>query len=132
MKTKSIKQTVVLNATPAEVYDALLDSKKHAKFTGSPAKISNKVGGKHEAYGDYISGVNLVLIPGKKIVQTWHASDWPKGCSSKVTFTFAKSGKGTKLSFTHSGIPAEFVEEIAQGWTDYYWNPLRAFFGKKR
>lgn len=39
---KSIKQEVVINATPAEVYSALMDSRKHGAFTGAPAKSARK------------------------------------------------------------------------------------------
>ena len=52
--SKLIRQTVTFKATPHEVYEALMDSRKHAKFTGDQANISRKVGGKISAYGDYI------------------------------------------------------------------------------
>lgn len=40
MKTKSIKQIVTFKAPPEAVYEALMDFRKHSKFTGAPAKIS--------------------------------------------------------------------------------------------
>ncbi|MGA2318205.1 MAG: hypothetical protein ABSG71_17760 [Thermodesulfobacteriota bacterium] len=46
MKTKTIRQSITFKASPHEVYDALMDSRKHAKFTGAKARISRKVGGK--------------------------------------------------------------------------------------
>jgi uncharacterized protein YndB with AHSA1/START domain len=49
MKFSTIRQTATIGATPAEVYDALMDSKKHAAFTGSPARLSAVVGGKFSA-----------------------------------------------------------------------------------
>ena len=45
MATKTIRQTVQFGARPEDVYDALMDPKKHAKFTGAKATISRKVGG---------------------------------------------------------------------------------------
>src|SRR6266498_3601 len=54
MRTKTIRQSVTFNVVPHEVFEALMDSKKHAKFTGAPAKISRKIGGKFMAHGDYI------------------------------------------------------------------------------
>jgi uncharacterized protein YndB with AHSA1/START domain len=59
------------------VYDALMSSRHHAKFTGAPASISKKEGGSFSVFGDYATGNNLELIPGKKIVQTWRADNWP-------------------------------------------------------
>ena len=74
-----IRQSVTFRATPHAVYEALMDSRKHARFTQSPAKISRKVGGAISAFGDYITGRNLELMPDEKIVQAWHGADWPDG-----------------------------------------------------
>src|ERR1051325_1548075 len=104
-KTKTIRQTVTFNASPQAVYDALIDSKKHSAFTGQKAVISKKQGGKYFAYGGYHGGVNLELKPGKKIVQSWHAQNWPKGHFGKAVFNFSKTKTGTKLSFVHYGVP---------------------------
>ena len=128
MKTKIIKQKVRFKASPLQVYSALMDSKKHSGFTGEPAKISAKEGGKFTAYGDYISGVNLALIPGKKIVQSWRASDWEEGASSTVTFVFVPEKNGTLLEFLHEGVPAPEAKDIKQGWMDYYWKPMKEMF----
>jgi len=57
MKTLTIKQTVIFNADPPEVYEALLDEKKHARFTGGRAVIGRKVGGKFSVFDDYQIGV---------------------------------------------------------------------------
>ena len=132
MKTKSIKQKVHFKASPLEVYSALLDSKKHSAFTGEPAKINAREGGKFTAYGEYISGVNLKLVPGKKLVQTWRASDWEEGASSTATFTFTREKGGTLLEFLHEGIPAEDADNIKKGWIDFYWKPMKGMFGSVR
>ena len=39
MKTKNIKQTATFTAKAQDVYEALMDAKKHAAFTGANAKI---------------------------------------------------------------------------------------------
>src|SRR6516162_8371475 len=66
MQTKTLQQTVTFKASPQEVYDMLMDSKKHRSLSGEPAKISNKVGGKFTAWGSHLSGINLVLKPGRR------------------------------------------------------------------
>ena len=44
MKTKTIKQKVLIkNANPKEIYNILMDSKKHAKLINSSTKISKEV-----------------------------------------------------------------------------------------
>ena len=78
-KFGTIEQVVFLRATPAEVYDALLDPKKHSAFTGSPATTNDKIGVEFKAWDGYISGKNLELVKNKKIVQEWETTAWPKG-----------------------------------------------------
>ena len=130
METKTVKQTVTFKASPHEVYEALMDSKKHAKFTGDKATISRKVGGKFSTFDGYSEGANLELIPDSKIVQTWRASDWPEGYFSKVTFSFREIPGGTRLTFTQTDVPAKQYDDIAQGWRDYYWAPLKEMLEK--
>jgi activator of HSP90 ATPase len=130
MKTKTLHQSVKLSASPHDVYVALMDSKKHAEFTGAGAKISPKKGGKFSTFDDYATGENLELVPDKKIVQSWRASDWPKGHYSVATFELKLGGKGTQLDFTQTDIPEEVYDDIAQGWVDWYWDKLKAYFNK--
>ena len=62
MKTKTIRQSVTFKTSPHVIYEMLMDSRKHAKFTGEKASISRKIGGKFTAYAGYIHGVNLNLV----------------------------------------------------------------------
>jgi len=130
METRNIRQSVTIKSSPHEVYEALMDSKKHAKFTGDKAVISRAVGGRFSAFDGYAEGVNLELVPDKKIVQTWRASDWPEGHYSQVTFTLKAAAGGTQLVFTQSGVPAAFADDVSQGWRDYYWAPLKEMLEK--
>jgi activator of HSP90 ATPase len=128
--SKDIKQTLIFKASPREVYEALMDSKKHAAFTGGKAKISRQVGGEIMAYDDYITGKNVELVPDKKIVQDWRAVDWPEGYFSRVTFEFTAVPEGTRLDFTHIDVPEGAEEEFTQGWIDNYWEPMKVFLEK--
>jgi activator of HSP90 ATPase len=130
MKTKTIRQSVTFKASPHTIYEMLMDSRKHAKFTGEKASIIRKIGGKFTAYAGYINGVNLELVPDKKIVQSWRGSDWPEGHYSRATYSLTKVQSGTRLTFRQSGVPAEHCKDISQGWRDYYWNPMREMLEK--
>jgi activator of HSP90 ATPase len=130
MKTKTIHQTVTFKATPHDVYETLMDSKKHAELVGAEAKISKKVGAKFSIYGGEIQGVNLELVPDSKIVQSWRYSDWPEGHYSKATFSLEESKGATKLTFTQTEVPEELYEDVAQGWRDYYWSPMKEMLEK--
>ena len=64
-------------------------------------------------------------MPDKKIVQSWHASDWPEGIYSKATWKFTPVPGGTRMVFTQSGVPEDQYEDVSQGWRDYYWEPMK-------
>lgn len=123
---KTIRQSVTFKATPHEVYEALMDSRRHGRFTGAKARVSRKVGGRWSVFGGGLSGTNLELVPDRKIVQSWRSSDWPEGHYSRATFALRRVSGGTRLSFTQSGVPDAHVASIKQGWIDYYWTPMRA------
>jgi len=132
MKGKTIRQRVVISATPNEVYEAFVDPKKHSKFTGSKATFDPRVGGEFTAWDGYISGKNLELSEGKRIVQEWQTTEWPKGFPpSRLELTLRKTKEDTEISMIHSGVPAEQAEDIAQGWNEFYWEPLKEFFEKR-
>jgi len=90
MPGKTIRQTVEIAAKPEDVYEALMDSKKHSRFTGGKCVISRKVGGTFSVFDGYAEGENLELVKGKRIVQSWRDTDFPEGKYSKVTFSLKK------------------------------------------
>ena len=130
MKTKNLQQSVIIKSTPRKVYETLMDSRKHSKFTGARARMSRKIGGKFTAFGSYIRGMNLDLVPNKRIVQAWRGSDWPKGHYSIATFSLKRIKGGTRLVFSQIGIPDREYKGINQGWRDYYWNPMKEMIEK--
>ncbi|MEZ5014225.1 MAG: SRPBCC domain-containing protein [Chitinophagales bacterium] len=128
MRTRTIKQQEIFAASPEKLYTMLMDEKVHNAFSGASAKVSKKVGGKFSAYDDYITGNNLVLEKGKRIVQSWHASDMPEGHMSEIEFVFKELQNGqTKIHFTHRQVPADMYDAFAKGWDDFYWQPMRVY-----
>jgi len=132
MKSGTIRQTVLIEATPIEVYEAYVDPKKHAAFTGQSASGRPKVGGKFSAGDGYISGKYLALERGKRVLHEWTTTEWPAGYPPSVLeLTFKAKGKKTELTMIHSKVPEEQVEYYAEGWKEYYWKPLQAYFANK-
>jgi activator of HSP90 ATPase len=133
MKTTTIEQTVTFDAPPRDVYEAYVDPKRHAAFTG--AKASLKPGGKMSAWDGYVSGEFLLLRPGKRIVQTWRSMSWPKGAAESILdIRLVSKGKKTELTMIHAGIPvrpASLAKGFTTGWYTSYWKPLRAYFKKR-
>ena len=118
MKTKTLQQTVRFKASPRQVYDMLMDSKKHQSLSGQPAKISRKVGEKFTARDSHISGFNLALDPGQKIVQAWRATGWWPDHYSVAIYDIAKIRGGTRLKFTQIGIPPNRYSGHYRGWIE--------------
>ena len=132
MRVTSIKQRVVIPATPLRVYQAFVSPRLHAEFTGSPASGSSRVGGRFSACDGYIAGVHRELVRGKRIVQDWSTTEWPEAApSSRLELTLAPVSGGTELRMLHSKVPATQAAAYRQGWIDYYWNPLRTYFEKR-
>ena len=126
---KNISQSAVIQGTPKDVYEMLMDSKKHARFTGAPARIGHAEGSLFSAYGGHLLGRTIEAVPAKRIVQAWRAADWTAGAYSIATFEFsALAGGKTKLTFTQFGVPDANVKSIRNGWRTYYWKPLVAAF----
>jgi activator of HSP90 ATPase len=126
MKTKTLKQTVTFkNASPEDIYEFLMDSKKHTSLSGEKAVISRKVGGSFSAWDGHLTGYNLVLKPGAKIVQAWRATGWWPDHYSIAIFDLEKVTSGTKLRFTQIGIPPHRYSGHYRGWIETYWTPIK-------
>ena len=121
--------SAVIPASPIEVYKAWLDSKSHSQMTGGKAKVSAKVGESFQAWDGYITGKNLILEPGKRIVQSWRTSEFKDSEEdSQIELSLEPVKKGTKLTLRHTNLPAN-GEQYEQGWVDNYFDPMKAYFG---
>jgi activator of HSP90 ATPase len=130
VKTRTIQQTVIFRAAPRKVYETLMDSRKHAALSGEAARISNKVGGEFTAWGGHITGFNLALVPGRKIVQAWRATGWWPDHYSIAIFDIRKFRGGSRLQFTQIGIPPHRYSGHFRGWIEAYWTPMKEIFAK--
>ncbi len=130
---EKIKLTVTLSAKPKDVYKAWLNSEAHTLFTGSEAKTSNKEGKPFTAWDGYISGVNMSLIEGKKIVQFWRTTEFSDNdADSLLELHFTEKGKKTLLTLIHSNIPIGDGNKYKEGWKKWYFNPMKEYFSVKK
>jgi uncharacterized protein YndB with AHSA1/START domain len=126
--TTTIRQTVIFKASPLDVYEAIMDAKKHESLSGEKAEVSREIGGTFIVWGGHLSGFNLVLRPGEKIVQAWRAHDWWVDHYSTVTFALRAVPDGTELRFTQIGVPPHRFDGHARGWIETYWQPMQDLF----
>lgn len=120
--------SAIIPATPDEIYAAWLDSAAHAAMTGGAANVNNQVGGRFEAWNGYISGTNLELEPGKRIVQAWRTVEFSEEEEdSRLEITLEAADGGTKLILRHTNVPPDGAG-YEQGWFDNYFEPMKAYF----
>jgi len=131
-KTTMIRQTAFVRAMPSEIYDAFLNEKIHTEFTGAKATCERRVGGIFTAWDGYISGTNIKLENGRRIIQEWKTTEWPEGCTpSLIELHFIPKNGGTDITMIQKNIPPSLVNNYKRGWKDFYWNPLKEYFKKK-
>ena len=123
---KTIKQKVKFRLSPDTIYELLVDSKQHTNLTGQKASINSKVGGEFSAQSGRVSGINVDLVPGKRVVQAWRSKEFPEGAFSMATFLLKKTKDGgTDLTLIHRGVPKELIPGVEQDWRSLYWENIR-------
>lgn len=124
----SFKVSTTIPASPERIYDAWLDSKAHSAMTGAGAVVSDKPGEDFQAWDGYITGRNLELEPGRRILQTWRtvefADDEP---DSRLEITFQVVPDGTLVTIHHSDLPPHGMQ-YEQGWHESYFDPMLDYF----
>ncbi len=122
--------TATFPVKPQRIYDAWLDTHQHTAMTGAEAEVSEEVGGSFTAWDGYISGTNLELDPVKYIRQSWRTTEFEESDpDSFVELHFEQIKGGTKVSLYHSNIP-QGQSDYKQGWKEFYFQPMQAFFSK--
>ncbi len=138
---EAIHQEPVFKASRKHVYEALTDASQFAKVvelsaamksggmkTGAaPVTISREAGGAFAAFGGYVSGRQIELVPDERIVQVWRAGSWDPGSYSIARFVLVEQGAETKIKFDHTGFPKGQADHLAEGWRINYWEPLAKF-----
>jgi len=120
----AIQQSVEFGVSPDVLYELYMDSKRHSRATGAPAKISRRVGGVFTAFGGQLEGKNLLLVPNKTIVQTWRSTGWKKSDSDSIlVIQFSKTKTGARVDLVHVGVPEHDHQGVTEGWQKYYWQP---------
>lgn len=67
----AIHYEIDFHPSPQRLYEALLDQKQFAAFSGLAATIDPTPGGTFSLFGAQIEGRNIELVPNLRIVQAW-------------------------------------------------------------
>lgn len=126
----TIKQTYEMNATPEQVFDALVNPDTIQIWSGDEAKMGPDVGDNFTLWGGQMFGKNLEVVKNKKLVQEWNYDQWDS--PSKVTFTIKPKGKKTIVELLHEDVPEKSFTSIDEGWDSYYLGAMKEMFEKNK
>ena len=123
----AIHYEIDFHPSPQRLYEAILDQKQFAAFSGLAATIDPVPGGAFSQFGGLIVGRTIELVPNQRIVQAWRPSHWDPGIYSIVHFEFKPRAAETTLIFDHTGFPVGDYDHLDWGWHNHYWDPLKKF-----
>jgi uncharacterized protein YndB with AHSA1/START domain len=130
---EAFEVSTILSADPQRIYQAWLDGREHGAFTGGPAEVDPRVGGRFTVWDGYIEGRNLELEPFRRIVQSWRTTEFPEGTAdSRLEVLLEKAKKGTRLTLRHSEIPEGQGKMYEEGWKEHYFTPMKRYFASRK
>ena len=125
--------TTTIPASPQEIYEAWLDSAIHSRMTGGDASMSDETDAEISAWDGYITGRNLELVPGERIVQTWRTTQFTdEHEDSQITITLKAVEDGTLLTLEHTNVPDEQTSYEKSGWGEHYFDPMKTYFANRK
>jgi len=125
----SFEVSETIPASPDRIYRAWLDGAEHGAMTGGDANADANIGSSFDAWDGYISGTNLELEPGRRIVQAWRTRDFPEGApDSRLEIELTPDGEGTRIMLRHTDLPDGQGADYEEGWREHYFIPMRAYF----
>ena len=126
-----IRQSVSFSVSPKKLFSIYTDSKKHSAATGAKAIVSGRAGAQFTAFGGMITGQNLMVVPGRMIVQRWRSKHFHKtDPDSILILKFSGAGKGSRIDLVHVNVPDQDLDGVKKGWPTHYWKPWKAYLQK--
>lgn len=114
---------LVIAADPEEVFAALTNPFQIEIWSGYPADMKAEVGYVFSLWEGDITGVNLEVVPNRRLVQEWFFGEQKE--QSLVEIKLKKENGKTLLELSHSHIPDEVYDEITEGWREYYLGSMK-------
>jgi uncharacterized protein YndB with AHSA1/START domain len=126
---RSLEREVTIDAPPETVWEFLVDPEKATRWMGQSARFDARPGGEYRCDvipGHTAAGRFVEVEPPHRLVFTWGwepGEDGPNPVapgSSTIEIELERSGRGTKLHFTHRDLPSsEAAASHAHGWDHY-------------
>ena len=122
---KTIKISRRIQATPEELYLALINPFTIELWSGDPAIMSEVAGEEFSLLDGNINGKNMSFVPNQEIKQVWY---FGADVESQVIIRIFPDKTHSQIWIEHTGIPDEAYENMLEGWNSAYLNPLKDFF----
>lgn len=128
---EEVRKSIVVDATPSEVFKALTDEKELVRWMPNQARFDPRVGGEYEFKYNWadrnvdgvVRGRVLEFTQNKKLSYTWDSlrTDFsgPR-TEAIVSWTLEELPDGkTRVTLVHSGIGRQFLQDTERGWSHY-------------
>lgn len=122
---KEFKKYFKINASAADLYNALTNPVMIEVWTGEEAVMNTEPGSEFSLWGGEITGRNIEFIPNEKIVQQWYFGEESE---SIVTIKLRSEKNSTSMEVHQTNIPDEAYENISEGWVSDYMGSLMELF----
>jgi Activator of Hsp90 ATPase homolog 1-like protein len=121
--------TQFAGVSPERLYQVYVTAEEHARATGQPAAIEAREGGAFSAYGGYLTGEFIRLVPGKLVMQFWRSKHFKESDGDAIlSIAFRQNEYGqaeTELLLT--SVPDDMTRHDNSSWNYFYWEPFRAY-----
>lgn len=114
---------LIIAAVPEEVFAALTNPFQIEIWSGYPADMKAEVGHVFSLWEGDITGVNLEVVPNRRLVQEWFFGEQEE--PSIVRIELKKESGKTLLELKHTHIPEDVYDEITEGWREYYLGSMK-------
>ena len=133
--TSEVRFNVRYRVPPQIIFEAITNQEMICKYTQAKAKFEKKVGGEVEYYEGAIKGKIEELDENKKIVLTWHPSNWKQSAHVQMTFKL-KDGNETQITILIRDCPNrdasnQVIEKrtVEEGFKQQIFNKIEMFVG---
>lgn len=124
MTSEAVRE-ITIDASPATIFEYLVDADKMIQWMGTEAGLQPIPGGEYRVVCGGVrpaAGKFLEVVPNERVVFTfgWDVPGHPiPAGSTQVEITLTPVGDSTLLRLVHRGLPGDAVDDHLRGW-DYY------------
>jgi hypothetical protein len=114
---------------PERLYQVYMSADEHARATGQPTAIDAREGGEFSAYGGYLTGRFIRLLPGQLIIQFWRSKHFNGSDPDAIlSIAFRKNEyEQAETELVLTNVPNDMTRHDNSSWNQFYWEPFRAY-----